>query len=211
MLGELAMSASNETMPPPPEEMAKVWEIHKDADATLHSRVNVFVSTQAFLFAGFAAFLALDLEENIRNHLLLVVLVVGLISALVFMYSQNRILTGIEYLKNQYLLEHDKIYSDYYWGERKGTEACVYQSQASQIQGCARCSLGVSVALGGGVRFWRRKHCYAILGLPWLQSRKGKRTRLRLVNICVHKSQPVCRARGMARGYRLSHPPDILR
>ena len=121
MQGELAMSASNETMPPPPppEEMAKVWEIHKDADATLHSRVNVFVSTQAFLFAGFAAFLALDLEENKRNHLLLVVFVVGVMSALVFMYSQNRILTGIEYLKNQYLLEHDKIYSDYYWAKEK--------------------------------------------------------------------------------------------
>jgi hypothetical protein len=95
------------------------WEIHKDADATLHGRINAFVSVQAFLFASFSLLCTIDHQTQVTGLLIIFIVIAGIASSIAFSFSQQRILAGIEHLKSEYLIPKDNLYAGYF-GAKEG-------------------------------------------------------------------------------------------
>ena len=101
------------------EEIRWAWEIHKDADATLHGRINAFVSVQAFLFASFSLLCTIDHQTQVTGLLIIFIVIAGVVSSIAFSLSQQRILAGIEYLKSEYLIPKDDLYAGYFGAKEK--------------------------------------------------------------------------------------------
>lgn len=94
-------------------EFARAFDIHKDADNQLHSRLNTYTTAQSFLVAAYAAIIASEGRTTGTMLLLLMVIPVFaiIVGVIYFRYCQ-RLVHGIEYLKKHYLND-SPIYSGY--------------------------------------------------------------------------------------------------
>ncbi|MBX9662875.1 hypothetical protein [Novosphingobium sp.] len=91
------------------------WDIHKDADALLHSRLQGFMAFNAILGGGY--FLSSRITQappdEIMRFIPPIIAFFGLCLGLVFITYTRRIVQGIKRLKSNYLL-HDPVYKIYY-------------------------------------------------------------------------------------------------
>lgn len=92
------------------------WNIHKEADTLLHSRVQSFVTLNAFLLAGHFAAIRLVDNPSISKSYVLCICLFGIVISVGFRFFAIRLMRGIRYLKDNYLLKLD-IYKRFYGKE----------------------------------------------------------------------------------------------
>jgi hypothetical protein len=93
------------------------WEIHKDADSLLHSRVNSFFIAQTFFVPGFVlAFNSTSFGSSIVAVLISVIAIVICVET----YRLNKsLIKGITMLKNK-LSDENPVYKEYIQTCREG-------------------------------------------------------------------------------------------
>ena len=96
-------------------EVARAWDIHKDADGVFYNHVNAYLPSQTFLVAGFVAVFVADLPPVFK-----LALSVGIcLLALVFNHQlAARLKTThdrLRFLKRKYLIQ-DNVYQNYLAG-----------------------------------------------------------------------------------------------
>jgi len=77
------------------DNFQRAFEIHKDADSQLHTRVSTFVVSQSFLVAGYF--------NSYQHRLHFMMPILGLLFCYIYFKYCNRLVNGIEFLKQQYL------------------------------------------------------------------------------------------------------------
>lgn len=106
---------ANGTLKPATEVTKWAWEIHKDADALLHSRLQGFMAFNAILGGGY--FLSLrqiqDASEGLIAFIPPIAASLATIFGLIFLIYTRRMVKGIRELKRKILLDDD-IYKIYY-------------------------------------------------------------------------------------------------
>lgn len=98
------------------EDLERAWEIHKNADALLHSRLSAFAIAQSFLVSGHV--LSVNGLLVRLNHydmfLAIAIAILGLVSSFLFIMICTRLVFGLERLKQDYLVPNDPIYAHYH-------------------------------------------------------------------------------------------------
>jgi len=89
-------------------EWKRVWEYHKEADNLFHRRFSFFLVAESMLIVSFATIM--DKTDNIVQT---AIIFLGLVYTFGWMYVNARIAIRLNYLKNNYLIEHDPIYRGY--------------------------------------------------------------------------------------------------
>ncbi len=117
------------------KEVEHAWDIHKDADALLHSRMQAMLISQAFLGACYAQMIAGSVEKKGFSYFVIMfVLVVLGITTTCFTWRINAVIVaGLMRVKENYLLKKDtgekfcKVYAEYYGAvdERKWTKSII--------------------------------------------------------------------------------------
>jgi hypothetical protein len=93
------------------DDAKMAWEIHKDADSQLHSRLGFFAASQSFLVAAYLANKFADKQSTVIANL---IIILGLSLVVVFFVSCMRLIRGIEYLKDTYLIpDTNGVYAKY--------------------------------------------------------------------------------------------------
>lgn len=107
---------SNKQFDPTPENIAIAWDIHKDADALLHNRLNAFLVVQALMFGAY--FVAADLNDApaVRVYYQTVIFLAGAAVSIGYWRLSQRMIRGILRLKTEVLLPHVPVYERYYRG-----------------------------------------------------------------------------------------------
>lgn len=95
--------------------LSRAWEIHKDADAQLQSRLSSFATSQSFLVTGYI--ISLDKAANGFGHYMAwvswLLAVLGIAYAVCFLFVCNQLIGALDHIKREYLLPHDRLYSEY--------------------------------------------------------------------------------------------------
>lgn len=97
----------------PSDAVRWAFEIHKDADALLHSRLQGFLAFNALLAGGFFLTAREPLDNGIASALAVLPCAVGLTIGLLFPRGIARIVDGVIRLKEKWLI-HDPAYRLYY-------------------------------------------------------------------------------------------------
>jgi len=99
----------------------RAWEIHKDADQQLHSRLGFFTASQSFLLAAYVS--SVSKSDSWKDYLALnsvFIAVLGLSYSVIFFIGCRKLIKGIEYLKDKYLCREDDVYAEYLVAARGG-------------------------------------------------------------------------------------------
>jgi hypothetical protein len=95
--------------------LSRAWEIHKDADAQLQSRLSSFATSQSFLVTGYIV--SLDKAANGFGHYMAwvswLLAILGIAYAVSFLFVCNQLIGALDHIKREYLLPHDRLYSEY--------------------------------------------------------------------------------------------------
>jgi hypothetical protein len=102
----------------PSDQVRWAFDIHKDADALLHTRLQGFLAFNALLSGGF--FLT---ERGVHEDHCLAILaalgpILGFFIGLLFLAGTERLVKGINALKDTYLLK-DPVYETYYGAKKR--------------------------------------------------------------------------------------------
>lgn len=109
-IGKAAEAASH----PPREDIIRAWEIHKDSDALLHSRLASFASSQSFLVTGYVIAVAnMETPTSYLSALSYMIASLGLLYAVIFLAVCSFLVSGLRRLKKKYL-RFDPVYYSYY-------------------------------------------------------------------------------------------------
>ena len=113
-MGGAMNKVRNEQFDPTPENIAMAWDIHKDADALLHNRLNAFLVVQALMFGAY--FVAVDLNDApaVRVCYQVVIFFAGAVVCFGYWRLSQRMIRGILRLKAEVLLPHVPVYERYY-------------------------------------------------------------------------------------------------
>ncbi|MCP8894350.1 hypothetical protein KYK29_05360 [Shinella daejeonensis] len=96
-----------------PPEQVFAWEIHKDADALLHHRINAMLIMESIFVAAF--FVVADLEGGKGLSYQLCIGAVAILVSLYCWRMNRRLIFGVLHLKRTYLLsDPDSPYTGYY-------------------------------------------------------------------------------------------------
>jgi len=99
--------------PYPNDELRWAFEIHKDADALLHARLQGFLALTALLAGGFFGLVAYGGDRRLLVVLIGAIGFAGIVLSVLFSIGVGRMVEGILALKKNYLFK-DPIYRDYY-------------------------------------------------------------------------------------------------
>lgn len=120
---------------PTAENLAMAWDIHKDADALLHNRLNAFLVVQALMFGAYFVAVDLNAAASVRVYYQTVIFLTGCAVSIGYWRLSQRMIHGILLLKNEVLLPHIPIYNLYYRGleKHRGTPANMYASPSYNL------------------------------------------------------------------------------
>lgn len=110
------MSRSSQPQLKAPSEITRwAWDIHKDADALLHSRFQGFMAFNAILGGGyFLSSRGLQVpSDEISQIIPPIIALFGMGLGVIFLIYTRRMVQGIKRLKSEVLLQDD-VYQIYY-------------------------------------------------------------------------------------------------
>lgn len=98
----------------------RAFEIHKDADWQLHTRLAFFMGTQGFLFAAYMASWFSSIQDiQYFSIFRFFIIFIGVIFTIASGFSCRRLIRGMEFIKSKYLCRLDPVYSEYLFTARK--------------------------------------------------------------------------------------------
>lgn len=104
----------------PEEVMRWAFDVHKDADALLHSRLQGFLTFNALLAGGFFLSVREQADHWVTNMVAFLPCATGLAISHHFPKAVARIIAGIIKIKETWLI-HDEVYRAYYYGNSNVT------------------------------------------------------------------------------------------